>query len=151
VSGKFQKAKLAQSAAETPAPRRAAVVQIDPGDPKTPVAPSPLRPVEVETKPVEEALTPAVAAAVAPPAPIAQPVDEPVDPVTAATPSADPDDPRGVAIDYSERTVQVGSRMYPGRHRQLKYEAFKKGIDPWEIIDVALDEYLKKRYGRRKP
>ncbi|MDQ0943150.1 hypothetical protein [Streptomyces sp. V1I1] len=52
-------------------------------------------------------------------------------------------------IDRSRATEPFSTYAYQERKRQLKLEAIATGDDIWEIVDVALDEYFERRYGKK--
>jgi hypothetical protein len=54
-------------------------------------------------------------------------------------------------VNREERRVGVGYLMYPSRQEQLNDIAYLERRKPWEIIDQALEEYVKRHYGKRKP
>lgn len=60
------------------------------------------------------------------------------------------EDIRAMPIDTTAKPYGVGSHMYPGRHEQLRLEAFElKDKKPWQIVDIALAEYFERRYGKK--
>jgi hypothetical protein len=105
----------------------------------TPVTPGEITPAESEadTKPVVI---------------IAPGQNEPDAPATKPAESAPieaKEDIRALPIDTTAKPYGVGSHMYPGRHEQLRLEAFQLGMKPWEIVETALAEYFERRYGKK--
>ena len=49
-------------------------------------------------------------------------------------------------VDTSEMPFNRGFHMYPSRHRQLLDLAYIEGRKPWEIVEQALAEYVKRHY-----
>ncbi len=67
--------------------------------------------------------------------------DAPVAPATAVqTPALTP-------VDTSEKPFNRGFHMYPSRHEQLLDLAYIEKRRPWEIVDQALSEYVKRHHG----
>jgi len=50
-------------------------------------------------------------------------------------------------VDTSEKPFNRGFHMYPSRHEQLLDLAYVERRKPWEIIDQALAEYVKRHHG----
>ncbi len=126
---------------------RRAIPQIDPAEVvirPQPEAPAPEQPTsdsardaEVPQPIIEEPLR----LETAEPAPVSQPVP--------AAPGLEVDDPRTQTPPpddiYIPKTVRVKSH----RERQLRSESYHRDILIQDIIETALDEYFKKRYGRQ--
>ncbi|MCM2417671.1 hypothetical protein [Streptomyces sp. RKAG293] len=53
-------------------------------------------------------------------------------------------------VDEAEKLIARTSAMYPSRHTQLGDMAYLEGRKPWQIIDQALEEYVKRHYPSRK-
>jgi hypothetical protein len=86
-----------------------------------------------------------------------QPTQEPpmpaalVEPESTSTPIAqEPDDPRTQPVPPDDPYTPTTLRMRNHHRRQLKAEAYYKGLLMQDIIETALDEYFKKRYGGKK-
>jgi hypothetical protein len=131
------------------------VPQVDPDDvvlerlqaePPTSPAPQP------ERQP-SDAGTPELAIEEAPPAEVSEPPREstrtleresanaPVAPAMAVRPAV------LTPVDTSEKPFNRGFHMYPSRHEQLLDLAYIEKRKPWEIIDQALSEYVKRHHG----
>jgi len=67
--------------------------------------------------------------------------DAPVAPATAVRTTA------LTPVDTSEKPFNRGFHMYPSRHEQLLDLAYIEKRKPWEIIDQALSEYVKRHHG----
>jgi hypothetical protein len=119
-SSKFKKA-LAEAKSTTTL-TRAAIPQVDPGEPTSP-------PVAATEPPKSAAALPATA------------------PSSGDSTPAVLVDPRALPVDTSVRIISVGFHLHPDRHKQVLYEAFMLGIKPWEVIESALAEYFERRYG----
>ena len=119
-SSKFKKA-LAEAKSPTTL-TRAAIPQVDPGEPTS--------------SPVAATEQPKSAAALLAAAP--SPGDH--------TPDVRVD-PRTLPVDTAARVIPVGFHLYPDRHKQVIYEAFMLDIKPWEVMEAALAEYFERRYG----
>jgi hypothetical protein len=52
-------------------------------------------------------------------------------------------------VDTSEKPSNQGFHMYPSRHKQLRDLAYYEDRNPWEIVDQALGEYVKRHYGSK--
>ncbi|SRR6266487_4029747 len=50
-------------------------------------------------------------------------------------------------VDTREKPFNRGFHMYPSRHEQLLELAHYEQRKPWEIVEQALAEYVKRRYG----
>ena len=53
-------------------------------------------------------------------------------------------------VDKTEKLITRTSAMYPSRHTQLGDMAYWENRKPWQIIDQALEEYVKRHYPSRK-
>ncbi len=49
-------------------------------------------------------------------------------------------------VDTSEKPFNRGFHMYPSRHEQLLDLAYIEKRKPWEIVDQALSEYVKRHH-----
>jgi hypothetical protein len=128
VSSKFKQL----AAKEREVQPRVAIPQIDPADTSVPAeatpAPSPV-PSALESESVS-APEPQEVTESAPSAPIERPIY--------LTP-----------VDTSETPFNRGFHMYPSRHRQLLDLAYIEDRKPWEIVEQALAEYVKRHYRGR--
>jgi hypothetical protein len=52
-------------------------------------------------------------------------------------------------VDPTEKLFNRGFHMYPSRHKQLRDLAYYEDRNPWEIVDQALGEYVKRHYGNK--
>jgi hypothetical protein len=120
---------------------RRAIPQIDPAE----VVVSPPEP--------EFAAPPQPAAIVEPeptPAPIEQEPKETLKPPTGSVVVLEPDDPRTQPVPPDDPYTPTTLRMRNHHRRQLKAEAYYKSLLMQDVIETALDEYFKKRYGGKK-
>jgi hypothetical protein len=67
----------------------------------------------------------------------------PVAPATAVRPTT------LTPVDMSEKPFNRGFHMYPSRHEQLLDLAYIEKRKPWEIIEQALAEYVRRHYGSK--
>jgi hypothetical protein len=51
-------------------------------------------------------------------------------------------------VDTGETPFNRGFHMYPSRHSQLRDLAYIEDRKPWEIVEQALAEYVKRHYGK---
>ncbi len=79
---------------------------------------------------------------VAEPTPAAQPVGSAAVPLEVDDPRTQPAPPDDL---YVPKTLRVKSH----RERQLKAESYHRDLLIQDIVETALDEYFKKRYGRQ--
>jgi hypothetical protein len=72
-------------------------------------------------------------------------------PTTPTLPAASPevDDPRVQAPPPDDLYIPKTLKMKRHRDRQLRAESYHRDILMQDIVEVALDEYFKKRYGRQ--
>jgi hypothetical protein len=125
---------------------RRAIPQVDPaevvaGTPEPELAGPP------ETIP-EEPATPVVAEPE--PAPVEQELKETTKPITGSVVVLEPDDPRLQPVPPDDVQVVTSLKLRRHHQKQLKAEAYYKGLHLQDIIETAVDEYFKKRYGRHK-
>lgn len=123
MSSKFKQLK---QAGVSPAAVRSSIPQVDAGEPKEAV---------VGPDAVQAGAMPAEVTA------------------TTQQPHGEPtvnDDPRSTPVDTSQRTIPLGTHIYPDRQKQLRYEAFMLDVKVWEVVETALDDYFKRRYGKPK-
>jgi hypothetical protein len=109
---------------------RVAIPQIDPADTSTPVE-LPPAPQASASAPEHESVRAPERKSVKPAAPV--PTERPI----YLTP-----------VDKSETLLNRGFHMYPSRHRQLLDMAYIEDRKPWEIVEQALAEYVKRHYGK---
>ena len=113
---------------------RAAIPQVEPGEPK---------PAVIESSPPSR--EPVEAAPAQAPGTPTQTAPEPTPPYKPLA-----DRPLYLTpVDTSEQKYNRGFLMYPSRHTQLTRDlAYIENRHPWEIIDDALEEYVVRRYGK---
>jgi hypothetical protein len=117
---------------------RRAIPQVDPAE----VVAGPPEP-EIAAPPQEAPESPAPVAAVEP-----EP-EENVQPASSVV-VMEPDDPRTQPVPADDPATPTTLRIKRHQHRQLKAEAYYKGLLMQDVIETALEEYFKKRYGRQK-
>src|SRR6266511_5348375 len=98
--------------------------------------PAPVEPTTTEMAPSDTALTDESTRT-----PERESADAPVAPATAVRP------PALTPVDTSEKPFNRGFHMYPSRHEQLLDLAYIEKRRPWEIVDQALSEYVKRHHG----
>jgi hypothetical protein len=122
---------------------RRAIPQVDPAE-VVAVTPEPELAGPPETTP--ELLAPPEPARV----PAEQEPKEPTKPEAGSIVVLEPDDPRLQPVPPDDIQVVTSLKLRRHHQRQLKAEAYYKGLHLQDIIETALDEYFKKRYGRQK-
>ncbi|GAA0295401.1 hypothetical protein ACKI1I_46425 [Streptomyces turgidiscabies] len=53
-------------------------------------------------------------------------------------------------VNKTEKLITRTSAMYPSRHTQLGDMAYWENRKPWQIIDQALEEYVKRHHSNKK-
>jgi hypothetical protein len=95
------------------------------------------------------------------PAEVVEDIQEP-ESLTPETPAADEivsgpesvgaetrsDDPRAQPTPADDPYIPTTLRVRSHHRRQLKAEKYFTGLDIQDVLEIALDEYFKKRYGR---
>jgi hypothetical protein len=128
---------------------RVAIKQVDPGEPKS--RPEPPAPTPTVAQP------PAIPAADREPvqAPMhAEPEAAPVDtsPEPAQVVVLEPDDPRTKPTPPDDSYIVTSVKIKAHQQSQLRAEVYhrqKEKLFIQDILETALDEYFKKRYGRQ--
>ena len=111
---------------------RVAITQIDPADTSKPVDMTPTPPASISAPERESVRAPERKR------------------VKAAAPSETGERPIFLTpVDTSETPFNRGFHMYPSRHRQLLDLAYIEARKPWEIVEQALAEYVKRHYGAK--
>jgi hypothetical protein len=70
--------------------------------------------------------------------------------IPASASDASVGDPRTQPVPADDPYTPTTLRVRNHHRRQLKAEAYYKGLLMQDILETALDEYFKKRYGRRR-
>jgi hypothetical protein len=124
---------------------RRAIPQVDPAE-VVASAPEP----ELAGPPQTTSEAPALSNADEADMPAAHEHTETTKPAAGSVVVVEPDDPRTQPTPADDPYIAKTLRMRQHHHRQLKAEAYYKGLLMQDIMETALDEYFKKRYGRQK-
>jgi len=131
---------------------RRAIPQVDPA--KVVVGPEPDKPAPAQPAPPTND-SPQAAVAPQPiieePPQLAAPVSAPVSqPAASPTPAGlEVDDPRAQPAPADDPYIPKTLRVRRHHDRQLRAEAYYRDMLMQNILETALDEYFKKRYGRQ--
>jgi hypothetical protein len=128
---------------------RRAVPQVDPADvvsPPEPTTPPPAPPAQRTDSQPKDAELPPLAIEEPPQLEAVEPA--PATPLLQPPAGIDGDDPRTQAPPPDDIYVPKTVRVKSHRERQLRAEAYHRDLLIQDIIETALNDYFRKRYGR---